>query len=41
MNLFAEDGIGVMAAPTVLENEPRRRYEVEVVGRAADIRQRF
>jgi len=41
MNLFAEDGVGIMAAPTVLEGELRRRFQLEVVGRAGGLRQRF
>jgi LysR family transcriptional regulator, transcriptional activator of nhaA len=41
MNLFGEDGVGILAAPTVLEAELRRRYRVEVVGRVEALRQRF
>jgi LysR family transcriptional activator of nhaA len=41
MNLFAEDGVGIIAAPSVLEDELRRRFQVEVIGRAAALRQRF
>ena len=31
----------VFAAPDVVENEIRRRYKVQVVGRTKDVRQRF
>jgi LysR family transcriptional activator of nhaA len=40
-SVLGETGIGVIAAPDVLEKELRRRYALQVVGRAADIRQRF
>lgn len=39
--IFAEAGLGFVAAPDVLEGEVCRRYGVEVVGRAQDVRQRF
>ena len=39
--VFGEAGLGVFAAPDVLEKEVRRRYKVDVVGRARDVRQRF
>ncbi|HZN95670.1 MAG TPA: transcriptional activator NhaR [Myxococcales bacterium] len=41
MNLFGEDGLGLMAAPAVLEEDLRRRYHLEVVGRVDGLRQRF
>ena len=41
MNLFAEDGVGILPAPTVVEDELRRRYHLEVVGRAETLAQRF
>ena len=41
MNAFGEDGVGIFAAPTVLEAELHRRHLVEVVGRAESLRQRF
>jgi LysR family transcriptional activator of nhaA len=40
-NVFGEAGLGVFAAPEVVEAEIRRRYKVQVVGRTQDIRQRF
>jgi LysR family transcriptional regulator, transcriptional activator of nhaA len=39
--VFGEAGLGVFAAPDVVEHELRRRYKVQVVGRAEDVRQRF
>ena len=38
---FGETGMGVFAAPTVIEAEVRRHYRVGVVGRAEDVRQQF
>ena len=39
--VFGEAGLGIFAAPDVIADEIRRRYEVQLVGRAKDIRQRF
>ncbi len=39
--VLGEAGLGIFAAPDVLADEIRRRYRVELVGRAKDIRQRF
>jgi LysR family transcriptional activator of nhaA len=39
--VLGEAGIGIFAVPDVIESELRKRYEVELVGRARDIRQRF
>jgi LysR family transcriptional activator of nhaA len=38
---FAEAGLGVFAAPDVIEDEILARYRVERVGRVKAIRQRF
>lgn len=38
---FGQEGIGVFAAPTVIEAEVRRQYRVRVVGRAPAVRQQF
>jgi LysR family transcriptional activator of nhaA len=38
---LGEEGLGVFAAPDVIAKELRRRYALELVGRARDIRQRF
>jgi LysR family transcriptional activator of nhaA len=39
--VFGEAGLGVFAAPDVIEDEIRARYRVQLVGRVAAIRQRF
>lgn len=39
--VMGEAGLGVFAAPDVIEAEVRRRYRVRVVGRAREIVQRF
>ena len=41
MYAFGEDGRGFFAAPTVFEDEFRRRYNVRVVGRSKTVRQQF
>lgn len=38
---LGERGVGVFAVPEVVEKETRKRHKVHVVGRAADVRQRF
>ena len=40
-NIFGEAGLGVFAAPDVIEKEIRQRYHVQLVGRSKEIRQRF
>lgn len=40
-SVLGEQGLGVFAAPDVIEKELRQRYALELVGRAKDIRQRF
>ena len=40
-SVLAEQGLGVVAAPDVIEKELRQRYALHLVGRAKDIRQRF
>jgi LysR family transcriptional regulator, transcriptional activator of nhaA len=39
--VLGEAGIGVFAAPDVIEENVRRRYKVQIVGRAKNLRQRF
>jgi LysR family transcriptional regulator, transcriptional activator of nhaA len=39
--VLGEAGLGVFAAPDVVEDDVRRRYKVQLVGRAKDVRQRF
>ena len=41
MYAFGEDGRGFFPAPTVFEDEFRRRYNVRVVGRSKTVRQQF
>ena len=41
MYAFGEDGRGFFPAPTVFEEEFRRRYNVRVVGRSKTVRQQF
>jgi len=41
MKAFGARGLGVFAAPSVLEDEIRSQYHVAVVGRAADVREAF
>ncbi len=38
---FAEAGLGVFAAPDIIETEVRQRYKTHLVGRAPELRQRF
>ncbi|OGR13482.1 MAG: LysR family transcriptional regulator [Deltaproteobacteria bacterium RIFOXYB12_FULL_58_9] len=39
--IFAESGLGVLAAPSVVETELRQRYRLHVVGRTEKIRHQF
>ena len=41
VNIFGEAGLGVFVGPDVIEKEVRVRYNVQVVGRTREIRQRF
>ena len=41
MNVFGENGAGIFPGPTVIEAELKQRYQVQVVGRAKALRQRF
>ena len=38
---FGGAGVGVFAAPTVMEVEVCRQYQVEVVGRAEELKERY
>lgn len=40
-SVLGETGLGVLAAPDVIEKELRERYGLQLVARAPDIRQRF
>jgi LysR family transcriptional regulator, transcriptional activator of nhaA len=41
VNVLGEQGLGLFAAPELIEAEVRHRYRVQVVGRTSRIRQRF
>jgi LysR family transcriptional activator of nhaA len=41
MKVFGEAGVGIFAAPDVVDEDTRERYQVQLVGQARDIRQRF
>src|SRR5262245_23900362 len=41
LNVFGSDGIGVFAAPRVVEREIGRQYGVRVIGHAEQVRERF
>jgi len=41
LSAFGQDGVGLFPAPSVIESSIRRQYEVEVVGRVPEVRERF
>lgn len=41
LKVFGQSGAGFFAAPSAVESEVRRQYEVDVVGRADDVGERF
>jgi LysR family transcriptional regulator, transcriptional activator of nhaA len=41
MKVFAQEGFGVFAAPTVSETEVVRQYGVKAIGHADDVKERF
>ena len=41
LKVFGQAGVGLFAAPTAVEREVRRQYDVRVVGRVEEIRERF
>lgn len=41
LQVFGQEGMGLFAAPTVVEAQIRRAYGVRVVGRLPDVRERF
>jgi LysR family transcriptional activator of nhaA len=41
LQVLGQEGLGLFAAPTVVENEIRRQYRVEAVGRIEAVRERF
>jgi LysR family transcriptional activator of nhaA len=41
LKAFGQDGVGLFPAPTAIEAEVRRQYDVEVVGRIPEVRESF
>ncbi len=41
LQVFGQEGMGLFAAPTVVEAQIRRHYNVRVVGRLPEVRERF
>ncbi len=41
LGVFGQAGLGVFAAPDVIEKEVRRQYQVHVIGRLPEVRDRF
>ena len=41
LQVFGQEGMGLFAAPTVVEAQIRRAYHVRVVGRLPDVREQF
>ncbi len=41
MKAFGQAGVGIFSAPTVIEQEVRRQYNVEIIGRTGEIQERF
>jgi LysR family transcriptional activator of nhaA len=41
LKVFGADGIGLFSAPTVVENEVMTQYGVQLLGRTAEVRERF
>ncbi len=41
LQVFGQDGDGLFPAPTAIEDGVTRQYEVEIVGRLPDVRERF
>jgi LysR family transcriptional regulator, transcriptional activator of nhaA len=41
LQLLGHDGIGVFCAPSVVEDEVRRTFDVQVIGRLRGVRERF
>ena len=39
--VFAQAGLGIFAAPSVIESEIRRQFRVQRIGQTEDVRERF
>lgn len=41
MKLFAQAGYGVFCVPSSVEEHVKKQYQVELIGRTQDVRERF
>lgn len=41
LTVFAQEGDGVFAAPTAIESEVKRQYQVKIIGRSKTIKEKF
>ncbi len=41
LKVFGQEGVGIFAVPSAVEEEVRRQYRVQVVGRTDDVKERF
>jgi LysR family transcriptional activator of nhaA len=41
LKVFGQDGLGLFPVPSAIEDDARRQYEVEIVGRLSEVRERF
>lgn len=41
LNVFGQTGMGIFLAPSIIEAEVRRQYQVEVIGRMEGVKERF
>jgi LysR family transcriptional activator of nhaA len=41
LKVFGQTGEGIFAAPTVIEKEVVKQYQVQVIGRTNDIKEKF
>jgi len=41
LKVFGSDGVGIFVAPTVVEKEVSYQYDVSVIGRAEEVKERF
>jgi LysR family transcriptional activator of nhaA len=39
--VFGAEGLGVFAGPSIVEAEIERQYDVQAIGRAEEVRERF
>lgn len=41
LKVFGQEGIGIFGVPSVVENEVRRQFQVQLVGRVEEVKERF